>query len=79
MTRGPVTAVEDRSPARQALCDLLLDKIREDRYPSATMMYIVESQLTDEELPAYAEVLLEKVQDDRFPSIDMIRHILALT
>jgi len=58
--------------------DLLLEKIAADRYPSVTMIKMVEELLTPDDVPAYVGVLLDKVKTDRYPSYSMLRRILAL-
>jgi hypothetical protein len=61
--------------ARAAFVRILLEKIREDKYPSSTHMAIVEQTLPAEWVPDYLEVLLEKVAEDRNPSIPMLQRI----
>ena len=63
---------------RDGVLDTLLDKVRNDRYPSATMMDDVETLLTPWRRREYAEVLLEKVRDDRFPSRSLIQRLIRL-
>lgn len=79
MAEGDRDAGEARSRAQEAIYSLLIDSIRRDTYPSATMMDIVEAHLTEEELPDYLDILLQKVDSERAPSMDMIRRILALS
>ena len=64
---------------REQVLDLLLDKIRQDRYPSSTMMDDVEQLLTPWRRAEYADVLIEKVQDSRYPSRAMIQRLLRLS
>ena len=64
---------------RSALLDLLLSKIKDDRFPSATTMDLLEQLLTPEELPAYASVLMEKIANDTYPSASMMKRIVSLT
>lgn len=63
---------------RGALLAVLMKKVEEDQYPSATMMDLIEQELTDEQMSQYARVLLEKIQADTYPSIDLIRRLTAL-
>jgi hypothetical protein len=63
---------------RDGVLDILLDKVRSDRYPSATMMDDVEKLLTPWRRREYAEVLLDKVRDDRFPSRSLIQRLIRL-
>ena len=64
---------------RAALLDLLLSKVKEDTYPSATTLDLLEQILTPEELPAYAAVLMDKIAHDRFPSASMMKRLVSLT
>ena len=64
---------------RRELLDMLLTQVHNDRFPSATMMDLIEDLLRgQEERSIYVQVLLDKIRHDRFPSIPMIRRILAL-
>ncbi|MEU4605670.1 hypothetical protein AB0F43_22030 [Kribbella sp. NPDC023972] len=64
--------------ARELLLDALLDKVAEDRFPSVTMLDLIESLLTPDEVQIYARVLLRKVRRETFPSIPMLQRIAAL-
>jgi hypothetical protein len=64
---------------REQVLDMLLDKIRQDRYPSSTMMDDVEQLLTPWRRREYADVLMEKVQESRYPSRSMIQRLLRLS
>jgi hypothetical protein len=68
----------NRNETQVALAGLLLEKIRQDRYPSATQMTLLEQVLPPRLLPGYVEVLLDKVAEDDRPSIPMIRRIQRL-
>jgi len=76
-------AREDDHPkieqTRSALIDLLLSKVKDDQYPSATMLDLVEQMLTEDELPAYAAVLMEKIAADTYPSTSMMKRLVALS
>jgi hypothetical protein len=61
--------------ARALFANLLMDKIRSDRYPSTQQMAILEQVLPPQLIPDYVEILLEKVADDRWPSLQMLRRI----
>ena len=54
---------------------MLLDKIRADRFPSATQMDIVEQNIPRDRIPDYLEVLIEKAEQDNIPSIPLLRRI----
>jgi hypothetical protein len=58
---------------QQRLFDMLIGKIKEETYPSVTMMNRVEESLqSPEQAEEYAEVLFEKVEATRYPSISML-------
>ena len=63
---------------RDAVLDLLLEKVENDRYPSSTMLDDIERILTPWRRDDYAEVLMEKIRRDRYPSHDMIERLLRL-
>jgi hypothetical protein len=64
---------------QDALNGVLLDKIRQDRFPSASVMDLVEQNLDERQLSAYGQALLDKITDERFPSHDMIKRLSELT
>jgi hypothetical protein len=56
----------------------LMERVREDRYPSGTQMTMLEQALPPQLLPELIEILLEKVAEDRNPSIPMLQRISRL-
>jgi hypothetical protein len=70
---------EEIEQTRAALLDLLISKVRDDRFPSTTTLDLLESILTVEELPAYASVLMEKVAEENYPSPSMMKRLVSLT
>ena len=64
--------------SRVALAGLLLEKVRDERYPSTTQMDIIEQVLPAPLLSRYVEILLEKVAQDERPSIPMLQRIQRL-
>jgi hypothetical protein len=64
--------------ARAAYLRILMDRVRQDRHPSATHMAMIEQALPAQLLPIYIELLLDKVADDPHPSIPMLRRIAGL-
>ena len=64
-----------RDEAQGWVANMLLEKIRNDRYPSATQMTLVEEVIPRAMVPDYLEVLLDKVAQDNMPSIPMLRRI----
>jgi len=68
-----------RDEARLELVDLLLDRVRQDNFPSLTEMRVIEEMLTPQVLSDYIEVLLDKIRADRYPSLTMIRKVQQLS
>ena len=65
---------------RDRYYELVLSKIREDRYPSGELMDRLEAAVASrEELEGYLEVLLDKIEDDHYPSKQMLDRVLVLT
>jgi hypothetical protein len=69
----------ERTESRAVVAGLLLNKVREDRYPSATELSMIEQIIPPQLLPRYVDVLVEKiVQDDR-PSISLLHRLDRVT
>jgi hypothetical protein len=68
----------DRDDARAALVQTLLEKVSADRYPSTTMLDLIEELLTEEEYPAYVTFLQGRLRDEQFPSIPMLKRLTKL-
>jgi hypothetical protein len=64
-----------RDEARGWLAQTLMEKVRSDRYPSATQLAIIEEVLPREMVPDYLEVLIDKASQDDIPSIPLLRRI----
>jgi hypothetical protein len=62
----------DQIYLRDALVDVLLQKVWSDPDPSVTTLDSLEALLDPDELPQYAQVLLEKVRADTDPSWSML-------
>jgi hypothetical protein len=56
----------------------LMERVREDKYPSIAQMDLVESLLPVREMDTYLDILLEKIEADRFPSISMLNRVQRL-
>jgi hypothetical protein len=67
-----------RDEAQAQLAETLLDKIREDRYPSATQMAILGEIIPRDMIPEYLDVLLDKLAGDKIPSIPMLQRIRSV-
>jgi hypothetical protein len=65
----------NRMEARAVLAGMLLNRARQETYPSATELSLIEEVIPPQLLPRYVEVLLEKVAQENRPSISMIHRI----
>jgi hypothetical protein len=65
----------NRLEARAVVAGILLKRVRDDRYPSATEMSLIEEIIPPQLLPRYVDVLLEKIVQDGRPSISMIHRL----
>jgi hypothetical protein len=72
-------AMMTRDEAQAEIAQVLMDKVREDRYPSATHMAMLEHLLPPDMVSEYVDVLLDKIAADRWPSIPMLQRIQRLS
>lgn len=70
--------VDDRAEAQIAVANFLLDRIRQDQYPSETQMNMLEQFIPRVMARQYVNVLLEKVVADSFPSTTMLRRLTRI-
>jgi hypothetical protein len=75
---GVLEQLQNPLDIRDAVLDMLLEKVDNDRYPSTTMLDDIERILTPWRREDYADVLMAKVRADRFPSHDMVERLLRL-
>jgi hypothetical protein len=70
-------------PIQQAYFDVLMKRVRTDRYPSHQLMNRIESALaTSEQVAEYVAMLIEKVDETWYPSgqmLDRIQRMLVRT
>jgi hypothetical protein len=71
-------AVNDRAEAQVAVANFLLERIRQDQYPSETMMNMLEQFIPRVMARQYVNVLLEKVVSESFPSISMLARLIRI-
>ena len=64
-----------RDEAQGWLVQMLLDKVREDQYPSTTQLDLIEQSIPTAMIPDYLGVLMEKVAGDRYPSLSLLGRI----
>jgi hypothetical protein len=75
---GTMTELGERLNLHDAFYAMLLDKVRQDRYPSNQMLDLLEQYLLGHEREELATVLLEKVSADRYPSLPMLRRLARI-
>jgi hypothetical protein len=63
---------------RGEILDLLMLKVAGDRFPSSTMMDMIEQLMGPDDVPVYAGILIDKIKADRYPSVPMMRRLLQL-
>jgi hypothetical protein len=73
-----MTELDERLNLHDAFYAMLLDKVRQDRYPSNQMLDLLERYLLGHEREELAKVLLEKVSADRYPSLPMLRRLARI-
>ena len=64
-----------RDEARGWFVQLLMDKVRRDRFPSVSHLDLIEGSLPREMVSDYLEVLMDKVAQDPVPSMPMLYRI----
>ena len=68
--------------AHERYVEVLLEKVREDRFPSGSLMDRIEAGITTrEQAQEYFDLLMDRVEDSRYPSgqlLDRIERIAAL-
>lgn len=64
-----------RPETETALARVLLERIRNDTYPSTTQMAMLEEIIPSSLVQEYLTVLLKKVSEDQWPSAPMLARI----
>jgi hypothetical protein len=67
-----------RDEAQGWLANTLMEKVRNDRYPSATQLAIIEEVLPRAMVPDYLEVLMAKAAEDNVPSVPLLQRIMRV-
>lgn len=64
---------------RQRYLEILMDQVRDCKYPSPTMMDRIESTVTDREsAEEYVHALVDLVAADRYPSLMLLDRVKGL-
>lgn len=73
-----MSEVSERLDLHDKVFALLLEKVRQDRYPSSHHLDLLEQNLVGHEREAFVDVLYEKVVADRYPSTAMLSRLIRL-
>ena len=71
-------AKDQEVDVRGEILELLMGKVAEDRFPSSSMMDMIEQLMGPDDVPAYAGILIDKIKADKYPSVPMMRRLLQL-
>jgi hypothetical protein len=66
------------NPLQERFAETLLDRIRNDNFPSVTQMDMLEAVAPPEVLVHYILDLMQKIEDDPHPSIPMMHRVRRL-
>jgi hypothetical protein len=64
-----------RNELHHSILDVLFDKVRQDQFPSTTVLDLIEQRLRPEDVEEYTQILLEKVTSDTYPSFDHLQRL----
>ena len=73
-----MSELAERLDLHDAFYAMLLDKVRQDRYPSNQMLDMLEQCLLGHEREELARVLFDKVSADQYPSYQMLRRLARI-
>ncbi|MGY2876005.1 hypothetical protein ACVW00_003195 [Marmoricola sp. URHA0025 HA25] len=71
-------ATKNQVDIRAEVVALLLDIVANERYPSVTMLRMIEQLADPEERGLYARILMDNIRSSPSPSIPMMRRLVAL-
>jgi hypothetical protein len=56
----------------------LIERVSKDRYPSTTMLDLIEQSMGPEHVDDYAQALIDKIEQDEFPSFALMDRVRSL-
>jgi hypothetical protein len=82
-TANDTPAPEDHGAApalsiRDAILDILMRRVAQDRFPSSAMLDQIEQILTPWRYRDYVDILISKISSDRYPSRPLLCRLLRL-
>jgi hypothetical protein len=66
------------NPIQERFAEVLLERIRNDRYPSTTQMSMLEQSASPEVLAEYLVHLMDRIAEEPHPSISMMHRVQSL-
>jgi hypothetical protein len=67
------------SSTQQRYLDVLMERVRQDRYPSHQLLDRIEAALfTPDQVAEYAELLLQKIDESWYPSGQLMNRLQRL-
>ena len=66
------------NPIQERFAEVLLERIRNDHYPSTTQMSMLEANASPRVLADYLVHLLERIEEEPHPSIAMMQRVQGL-
>jgi hypothetical protein len=73
-----MSEVAERLDLHDKVYAALMDKVRNDEYPSNQQLDLLEANLVGHEREELVQLLVEKIERCRYPSMDMVRRALRL-
>jgi hypothetical protein len=70
---------DSQNELHRSILELLFDKVRQDEFPSTTVLDLIEQRLRPEDVEEYTKILLEKVRTDTYPSLDHLQRLIQFT
>ena len=68
----------DAMTVRARYVEMLMERVREDEFPSNDQLDRIEELLTLDTADEYLEILMEKVEDVQWPSVSLLDRIEEL-
>jgi hypothetical protein len=65
-----------KTDLHRQILDVLLDKVKQDPYPSVTVLNLIEERLGPDDVEDYTGILMDKVKNDTFPSLDHLQRLM---
>lgn len=67
------------NPIQERFAEVLLERIRQDQYPSTTHMDMFEAVAPPRQLGMYLAHLMERIESEPHPSISMMQRVQSIS